>query len=298
MDERQIIKWLKARCRCRNRQVKLGIGDDTAVIDYNRNSYLLLTTDVVVENVHFNMQNATFRQIGRKALAVNISDIAAMGGNPLWALVSLGMQKKKADAYKEIYMGILEMAEMFNVDIVGGNLSRSKTLFVDIFLIGIVEKKKLILRNTARPGDIIFVTGTLGGAQKNRQFRFIPRVKEAKEIIKLIKPSAMIDLSDGLASDARKLAEASGCGFEIETSKIPVSIDASKENRISSALYDGEDYELLFTVSPEFASLVPTNIKGVPVTNIGRITKQKNFLLKYPDGKKAKIHGENFKHFS
>ncbi|MCM8821513.1 MAG: thiamine-phosphate kinase [Candidatus Omnitrophica bacterium] len=298
MDERQIIKWLKSRCRCKNRQVKLGIGDDTAVIDYNRNSYLLLTTDVVVENVHFKMQEATFRQIGRKALAVNISDIAAMGGNPLWALVSLGMEKKKADNYREIYTGILEIAEMFNIDIVGGNLSRSETLFVDIFLIGIVEKKKLILRNTARPGDIIFVTGTLGGAQKGKQFRFIPRVREAKEIIKSIKPSAMIDLSDGLASDARKLAEASGCGFEIETSKIPVSRDASEKNRISSALYDGEDYELLFTVSPEFVSLVPADIKGLPVTNIGRITRQKTFLLKYPDGKKAKIRGEKFKHFS
>ncbi|MCM8788313.1 MAG: thiamine-phosphate kinase [Candidatus Omnitrophica bacterium] len=298
MDERQIISWLKAHCICKNRQIKIGIGDDCAVIDYDKNFYLLLTTDVVVENVHFKLKDATFRQIGRKALAVNISDIAAMGGSPLWALISLGIQEKKSGAYREIYNGILEMAAIFNVDIIGGNLSRSETLFVDVFLVGIVEKKNLVLRNTARPGDIIFVTGTLGGAQKGRQFRFIPRVMEAKKIVKYVKPSAMIDLSDGLASDARKLAEASGCGFEIEISRIPVSNDVGKKNKIFSALYDGEDYELLFTVAPESASLVPADIMGVPITNIGRLTKQKTYLLKYPDGKKTRICREKFRHFS
>ncbi|MCM8824670.1 MAG: thiamine-phosphate kinase [Candidatus Omnitrophica bacterium] len=297
MDEKQIIKWLISHCVCKSKRVKIGIGDDAAVIHYNSNFYLLLTTDVVVENVHFKTRYATYRQVGRKALAVNISDIAAMGGRPLWALVSLGMQEKKANVYREIYNGILEMAEMFNIDIVGGNLSRSETFFVDIFLLGIVEKENLILRSTAKPKDIIFVTGTLGGAQKNKQFRFIPRVKEAREIIKRVKPSAMIDLSDGLASDARKLAEASGCGFEINAEKIPFSHDANK-NKISSAFYDGEDYELLFTVSPEFASLVPGKIGDVPVTNIGRITKQKKFVLKYPDGRKTTIGKEKFKHFS
>lgn len=298
MEEKQIINWIKSRCKPKNKNIKVGIGDDTAVIDYGKNHFLLLTTDAVVENVHFTLSNATFKQIGWKALAVNISDIAAMGGSPLWALVSIGLPEKKADRCLEIYKGILEIARMFNIDIIGGNLSRSEIFFVDIFLAGIVEKENLVLRNTANPTDIVFTTGSLGGAQKGKQFNFVPRVKEAKAIIAHVKPTAMIDLSDGLASDARKLAEASGCGIEIETARIPVSEDADKKDPISSALYDGEDYELLFTVDAQSATKVPEKIAGLPVTKIGKLIKQKKYLLKYPDGKKSQIHKEKFRHFS
>ncbi len=298
MEEKQVIDWLKVHCLPKDVRVKTGIGDDSAVVDYDSKSYLLFTNDAVVENVHFKLKTATFEQIGRKALAVNISDIAAMGGIPVWALVSLGLQEKRASVFKEIYRGILEMANLFKVDIIGGNLSRSHTFFVDIFLAGIVEKKNLVLRSTAKPEDILFVTGTLGGAQKEKQFRFLPRVKEARAIIEHTKPSAMIDLSDGLASDARKLAEASGCGFEIEVSQIPISIDASRKNRISSALYDGEDYELLFAVAKDSETKIPERIGDLKITKIGRLTERKTFLLKYPDGKKIRISKEKFRHFS
>jgi thiamine-monophosphate kinase len=298
MDEQQIIKWLKKHCRPIRDEVILGIGDDTAVIDYSNDTYLLLTTDVVVDRVHFISDRVSPYGIGWKALGVNISDIAAMGGSPLWALVSVGMEKNKSDICKKIYKGILDLAKQFNIDIVGGNLSRSEVLFINIFLAGIVKKEDLVLRSTGKPNDILFVTGTLGGAQKRKQFSFIPRIHEAKKIIEIVKPSAMIDLSDGLASDAKKLAEASNCGFEIEAERIPVSADASRKNKIFSALYDGEDYELLFAVSPEYESLIPDSINNVSITKIGRLTEKKQFLLRYQNGHKSKISEEEFKHFT
>jgi len=297
MEEEKIIKWLKSHCLPERKEVQIGIGDDAAVINLNKTHYLLLTTDAVVENVHFKIDQASFYQIGWKALGVNISDIAAMGGSPLWALVSIGIPQKIVSAYREIYRGIRDMAKLFNVDIIGGNLSRSEILFVDIFLAGTVKKKNLVLRSTAKPEDILFVTGQLGGSQKKKQFEFIPRVKEAQTIISHIKPTAMIDLSDGLAADAKKLAEASGCGFEIEISKIPVSQDASEKNRISSALYDGEDYELLMAISPKSVSRVPASINGIPLTEIGKLTKKKVFVLKHTNGSTNKISKEKFRHF-
>ncbi len=298
MEEEKIIRWLKEHCVPERNEVKTGIGDDTAVVEYDRENYLLLTTDVVVDGVHFTTKTASLYQIGWKALGVNISDIAAMGGEPLYGLVSMGMQKAKARFYRGIYKGILDIARMFRVDIIGGNLSRSDVLFVNIFLAGKVKKEDIVLRSTARPGDLLFVSGTLGGAQKRKQFSFIPRVNEAKIIIRKTKPSAMIDLSDGLASDARKLAEASGCGFEIEAWKIPVSVDASRKNRIFSALYDGEDYELLFAVPPDTAKFVPEKIGDVRITKIGKLTEKKTFVLKNKDGSKNKIFKEKFRHFS
>ena len=297
MEEEKIIKWLKSHCLPERTEVKTGIGDDTAVIDFNSTSYLLLTTDAVVENVHFKINDASFYQIGWKALGVNISDIAAMGGSPLWALVSIGMPKKIVSAYKKLYKGILDMSKLFHVDIIGGNLSRSEILFVDIFLAGTVKKKNLVLRSTAKPGDILFVTGSLGGSQKRKQFTFIPRVREAQAIISRVKPSAMIDLSDGLAADARKLAEASGCGFEIAISKIPVSQDACEKDKIVSALYDGEDYELLLAIPPESVRSLPTIVNGIPVTEIGRLTKKKTFVLKHTNGSTNKISKDKFRHF-
>ncbi|MGB9641701.1 MAG: thiamine-phosphate kinase [Candidatus Ratteibacteria bacterium] len=297
MEEEKIINWLKSHCLPKRKEVKIGIGDDTAVINFNKTHYLLLTTDAIVENVHFKIDEASFYQIGWKALGVNISDIAAMGGTPRWALVSLGISKRIVSKYKEIYRGIHDMAKLFNVDIIGGNLSRSEILFVDVFLAGTVKKKNLVLRSTANPGDILFVTGHLGGSQKRKQFEFIPRVREAQTIINQVKPTAMIDLSDGLAADAKKLAEASGCGLEIEISKIPVSRNASEENKIASALYDGEDYELLLTISPESLKFVPASIDGVPLTAIGKLTKKKTFILKHTNGSTSKISKEKFRHF-
>ncbi len=299
MEEKQIIRWIKDHCATKQKQVRVGIGDDAAVVEYDKENYLLFTTDIVVDGVHFIAKTTSPYQVGRKALSVNISDIAAMGGTPLYALVSIGMQQKtKALVYEGIYKGILEMAKIFKVGIIGGNLSRSDVLFVDIFLIGKVRKKDIVLRSTAKPDDLLFVTGTLGGAQKEKQFSFIPRIKEAKIIIKKTKPSAMIDISDGLASDAKKLAEASNCGFEIESWRIPVSKDADVQDRISSALYDGEDYELLFTVSPKIAKNIPEKINDTQITKIGRLTKKKTFILKNKDGTKSKTFKEKFSHFS
>jgi thiamine-monophosphate kinase len=302
MDELQIIDWLKNNVKARSRNVKIGIGDDAAVVNIPGEKYLILTTDIVVDGVHFHLKKVSPEKIGRKALAVNISDIAAMGGKPLYALVSLGLPEQCTGLVPRIYRGILGIAKEFNVDVIGGNLSRSAVLFVDIFLVGTASKNRVFLRSTAKPGDMIFVTGSLGGSIEGKHLTFKPRVKEAQLLIHAVRPTAMMDLSDGLGADLSRIAAASGSGFEIIAGEIPVS-DALKkkalsfDERISRALYDGEDYELLFTVRPSDAAAVPAQLAGVPVSCIGRITRTRRNTIVMPDGSRKKIEKKEFQHF-
>ncbi len=301
MEEEKIIDWLKKIIKIKNKDVITKIGDDTAVLKWNKRFYFLFTTDVVVDGVHFEKEKISPEKIGRKALAINISDIAAMGGIPLYALVSLGLPLAEKDFIKNLYKGILKMAKEFNVEIIGGNISKSPALFVDIFLTGKVEKKFLKLRSGAKPGDLIYVTGRLGGSIKGRHYDFQPRVKEARYLIKKYPVSSMMDISDGLSSDLTRLARASNAGFILHLDDIPVSPDAvkmskTKQEAIFHALNDGEDYELLFTVDEKRSHEISEKIGIVPVTCIGKITSDNKYegLLK---DKKVDIRPKGFDHF-
>ena len=175
-----LIKRIADKEKISDKDVVVGIGDDTAVLKYKKNLYLLLTTDMLVEDVHFN-QKATPFQIGWKALAVNISDIAAMGGIPKYGLVSLGLKKNTSLKFvDELYRGIKTIAKRFDVQIVGGDTVSSSKLVINIALTGEVEKKYLTLRKGAKIGDKIYVTGRLGGSIIGKHLSFIPRVKEAR----------------------------------------------------------------------------------------------------------------------
>lgn len=224
-----------------------GIGDDTAVLPFKGGRYQLFTTDMLARGVHFD-RKADPRMIGRKALACNISDIAAMGGKPTDAVVSIGVPRQcPADYVKKIYQGMGELARRFDVGIVGGDTISSPELIINVALLGEVRKKHLVLRSGARAGDWIWVTGPLGRAWKTeRHFTFMPRVAEAEFLVEHFKPSAMMDISDGLAGDLGHILKAAGVGAELIEAQIPLNPGAA----VKDALYDGEDFELLFTLSP------------------------------------------------
>lgn len=272
-----------------------GVGDDAAVIAYTKDKYLLFTTDMLIEGVHFRRKEATFVQIGRKALAVNISDIAAMGGIPKYAVVCAGLPGGLClRAVDDMMRGINTLAREYGINIVGGDTVRARHIVLCISLIGEVKKSNLTLRSGAKAGDLIFVSGTLGGSGRLKHFNFIPRVKEAQQIIKKFKPSALIDISDGLVSDLQRLAEQSRVGAVIFEQLIPLSRGVS----LQSALYEGEDFELLSTMSLDSARKFYKKRDEFPITCIGKIVEKKRGLTLID--KKAKVRSlkqRGFRHF-
>jgi thiamine-monophosphate kinase len=249
---------------------------------------------MLVEGVHFSFSEATYAQIGRKALAVNISDIAAMGGIAKYAVVSAGLPRKLSlRSVDEIMRGINTLAKEYNINIVGGDIVRANKIVLCISLLGEVEKRNLTLRSKAKVSDLIFVTGSLGGSRKLKQFNFIPRIKEAQQIIKNLKPTAMIDISDGLAIDLQRITEQSRVGAIIFEQLIPVSQGAS----LKQALYEGEDFELLFTVSLDRVRKFYKQEK-FPITCIGKIvTKRSGLTIVDKRAKVFHLPRKHFRHF-
>ncbi|MBF0387602.1 MAG: thiamine-phosphate kinase [Candidatus Omnitrophica bacterium] len=223
-----------------------GIGDDAAVLELDARRYQLFTADMIVEGVHF-VSGTPARLVGHKALACNISDIAAMGGSPTCAVISLGLPAGLPVSYVNgLYAGMRALAQKFGVSIVGGDTVRSAQLVINIALLGEIEKKRLVLRSGARPGDLVFVTGPLGGTlQSGKHLNFIPRVKEARFLTEHFKPSAMMDISDGLAGDLGHILKASRVGAVIQAAQVPLN----KGVGLAEALHGGEDFELVFCLA-------------------------------------------------
>ncbi len=220
-----------------------GIGDDAAVLPYSKKEYLLLTTDMLFEDTHFTRRMPP-GAIGHKALACSISDIAAMGGWPTFAVVSIGIPKNLSVRFiKDVYKGIGRTARDFNVSIVGGDTIKTDKIVINIALLGLVEKKYLTTREGAKAGDWIFVTGPLGGSFKSgRHLNFSPRCPQARFLVENFKPNAMMDISDGLCGDLNHILKASKVGARLDYASIP------RQRRVSlpQALNDGEDFELLY----------------------------------------------------
>lgn len=225
-----------------------GPGDDCAVVmPPKQGERLLLKTDTVVEGVHFSVDTAP-RLIGRKAMARVISDFAAMAATPRHAMITLiAPPQTPVKRVTGVYAGLRAMAEEFGVNIVGGETSRGDQLILTVSMTGTVPSKKWVARNCGRAGDFLFVTGELGGSIKSKHLRFQPRVQEAQWIAANMPVTAMMDLSDGLAKDLPRLAASCGLGFQIE----PRAIPRTRGCTVEQAVGDGEDYELLFAVSPK-----------------------------------------------
>ncbi len=288
-----LIKRFKKSIKLDSSVIK-GTGDDCAVIKFNKDNYLLFTCDMIVEDVDFSSKDKP-ELIGRKAIAVSTSDIAACAGLPHYCLVSLGLPKNSSVAFIDrLFKGMSNLAKQYKINIVGGDLSKARRLTIDVSMLGIVEKKNLVLRSTAKERDIIFVTGSLGGAIRGKHLNFIPRVKEARFLVKNFKVNAMMDISDGLAQDLRHILEESRVGALIYEDLIPLSGQA---RNLDEALYMGEDFELVFTLScREAKKLMGKNIADFkPIGEI--VDKKYGLRLVDKRGKGKIIRPRGFRHF-
>lgn len=279
--------------------VKTGIGDDTAVLATDKKADLLFTTDMLIEGRHFLRSRATAFEIGRKAVAVNLSDIAAMGGTPTYAVVAAGLPAGLSEHYlSELYRGMRAACRPFRVAIVGGDTNRSDKIILAVTLLGTAPSSGAVLRSGARLGDALFVTGTLGGSYASKKhLRFVPRLKESTYLVRHFKVHAMMDLSDGLASDIFRLASESRVGARLDEAAVPVSKAAGNARR---ALTDGEDFELLFAMGPREALRLEKNWpkRLTPVRRVGRVTARgKGVVLVGRDGKARPLHESGFDHY-
>lgn len=273
-----------------------GIGDDTAVLSYNARKHLLFTTDMLAEGVHFTRAMGG-RSIGYKALACNISDIAAMGGCPTFAVISLGVPPNLEVGFAlDIYKGMNILAKKFKVAIVGGDTIKSAKIIINVALLGEVIKHRLVTRAGAKIGDMIFITGPLGRSlQTGKHICFTPRLKESQYLVKNFKPTAMIDISDGLAADLGHILEESRGGAVIHGAQVPRNKNAS----LDQALFDGEDFELLFTLPrTQGQRLLKTRHNPFRFYPIGEIVHRNQGLsLLDPKGRKRNLLSKGFKHF-
>ena len=255
-----------------NSGIITGPGDDCAVVARDAAWDTLLKTDVVVENMHFTPDTDPER-IGRKALARAVSDIAAMGGIPEHALITLlSHPSRPVELLEGIYRGIGMLATRFNISLAGGETSSLPYdgLVINVALTGRVEHGRAVLRSGGKPGDLLFVSGLLGGSfPSGWHLDFEPRIELARGLLEAgITPSAMMDLSDGLGTDLPRLAAASGCGFEIDEKKLPCRPGFSVEDAVSH----GEDYELLLALPPDKLQILANSPFASHLHNIGHLT--------------------------
>jgi len=256
-----------------NGRVRLGPGDDCAVVE-TAGRLQLLKSDCVIEGIHF-LPGADPKRIGWKAMCRSISDIAAMGGMPLDALVTLAVRPDTEFTWlKRVYAGLEAAARAYDVNLVGGEMAKSPgPFFVSVALTGTVERGRYVGRSGGRKGDWLYVTGRLGGSIGGRHLQFRPRVAEARWLVSRFPVHAMMDLSDGLASDLPRLAKASGLGFEVDLTRLPLHRGSSPEN----GLRDGEDYELLFAVPTVARKRLETEWRAkfprLRLTAIGRLVE-------------------------
>jgi len=265
---RRIIKSLPAAANLR-----VGPGDDCAVVGKTGDrSWQLLKTDCVIESVHFT-RDADPKRVGWKALCRAISDIAAMGGTPAFALVTIALPRDLALSWLDgFYAGIRRAARRYGVAIAGGETARTPgPIFINVALTGEVEPRHCVLRSGGKPGDAIYVTGRLGGSLAGRHLDFTPRLTEASWLVRNFLPHAMMDLSDGLGTDLPRLAEASSCGFQFDRKAIPRNTGRSTDQAIG----DGEDYELLLAVDPSLQTRLERawrrKFPRLPLTCVGEL---------------------------
>jgi len=318
LGERRVIARIRRTFGESRSDILLGIGDDAAVV--RAPGSLLLTTDILVEDEDFRRAVHPPRLLGRKALNVNLSDIAAMGGRPLHALVGMAMPGDIRESWLGQFMaGFRSAARESRVALIGGDLSRADKIMISVTVTG--EAKSPVTRSGARAGEWVYVSGTLGDAAqgfrllekggpqgKSRGARPLirsfldpaPRLELGALLARRNLASAMIDISDGLSVDLAHICEESGVGAEIEASRVPVSAALKRfaDDPLATALNGGEDFELLFTVRPAKVAAVEGLSRKFGLTRIGRITAEKRISLATPDNKKKPLRARGFEHFS
>lgn len=287
MAEFDYIRWIRAHTR-QHPRVLIPPGDDCASVAWPQDRPLLVTADMMMEGSCF-LRDAGPSRIGCKAMSINLSDMAAMAGKPVAAVVSLGLPRDLPQSWaEEFYTSLQAQAARFDTAIVGGDTnSWNGPIVINVTLLGEPTGHGPVQRNGAKPGDALMVTGSLGGSILGHHLDFTPRVKEAQLLHQIVDLHAMIDISDGLAADLHHLCEESSCGAEVWAEQVPVSEATRRMNdgksALEHALGDGEDFELLFTVNQSDAEKLlreqPLASLGVQVSCIGRITADKSVVL-------------------
>jgi thiamine-monophosphate kinase len=330
LGEFALIRRIGGRLPPYREDVRAAVGDDVAVLALDPGTCALATCDIQVEGVHFSKEVITPHQLGRRAVAINLSDMAAKGGTPEHLLVSLAVPTSLEVGWVDaLYDGLAEEASGHGVDIVGGNLSRTDgPIVVDIFLMGKVKAEEVLFRSGARPGDAVLVTGSLGEAaagllvlklgpgEVGEGWRHLveacltptPRVREGRAIAATGRATAMIDLSDGLSSDVGHICEQSWVGVRLFAERLPISGAVREVAEVAGrddwllALEGGEDYELCLTVPAGAEEEVAAQVRqetGVQVTCVGEILRQQaGRWVVLPDGSEVPLRPGGWNHFA
>ena len=328
LGEFELIARLTPKRSSQSGWVIHGVGDDTAVLRAS-SELILITTDTFVEGVHFTREFVPFRDLGWRLLAANLSDIAAMGGLPTSAVINLTIPNDtEVKSIDELYSGLMELAQHFDTEIVGGDTTVSPDRIVlSMTVLGQVEKDKIKLRSGAKVGDAVFVTGNPGSAHAGLQVlkspnfarvrnfsgsvekhrRPIPRIREARFLAEHFSIHSLIDISDGLASEAGHLCRQSRVGMELEEKAIPIHPEVAavaelkKETPLHFALSGGEDFELLFTAAADRTNALTQQFSqkfGFECTRIGRVLEEKEgLLLKNANGSRTRLTQTGYEHF-
>jgi thiamine-monophosphate kinase len=290
---------------------RVGIGDDCAILAVGEGTGagcdLLITTDMLMDGRHFRLEQDGPEAVGYKAMGVNLSDIAAMAGIPRAAVVAVALPRNNAvEVAHGLHTGMRALVDRFAVDLVGGDTNAwDGPLVITVTVLGQATVRGAVRRSGARPGDVILVTGALGGSLvSGRHLKPEPRIAEALAIHRIVPIHAMIDLSDGLSSDlGHILAESGGLGAVLDAIAIPIHPDAHEQTRrdgisaLEHALHDGEDFELCLTVAPEDAErLVAENPAPAVLYRIGEVTNTPGLFLRAPDGHATPVEPRGFDH--
>jgi thiamine-monophosphate kinase len=289
VNERSLIRQIRRMALASvNSAIKMGIGDDCAILRLKPGFELLVTTDLCIENVHFRRAWHPATAVGHRCLTRGLSDIAAMGGEPLACFLSLGLPADLPQAWANGFLrGLLALARRHKVQLAGGDVSSAPQITADIVVTGQVPSGTAILRSGAKPGDRIYVSGALGGSagtlkkllsgkaikptKSSPHFYPTPRLEVGDWLRKRHLATAMIDISDGVSVDLRHICDESGVAAILISNKVPIAKSADLE----LALHGGEDYELLFT-SPKSAK-IPSRIAGVAITHVGEIRNRRDY---------------------
>jgi thiamine-monophosphate kinase len=318
LEEKNLIEAIKQEFLESNKAVPVGLGDDAAVIKAG-DTDLIVTKDLLIEDVHFVFSYHPARLLGKKSLNVNISDIAAMGGMPMYALLGLGLpERTDLEWISDFFAGLKSATRENGIALVGGDISRAKKIIISVTLIG--EGKNIIRRSGAKPGHVLFVSGTLGDARQGLLLlKRGVRLGETKYADKLLKAfldptppvqlgqelsrrklvSAMIDISDGLSIDLGHICEESGCGAEVFLERLPLSPELCllQRKRLAFALRGGEDYQLLFSVPEKKIKSLSELQEKYRITPIGRIISDPGLYVIDKKGRRKKTEIKGWHHF-
>ena len=317
LSELELIERIaRASSAGASKLIATGIGDDCAVLRVPEGNELLVTTDFSLEEVHFRREWHSADCVGHRCLARGLSDIAAMGGEPVAAFLSLALPAELPQRWVDQFLkGMLRLAERFGVSLAGGDIAQSPNgILADINVVGMVPAGQAILRSGARPGDSIFVTGELGAAvavleqmldNPERKFRPAafpahfypePQLAVARRLRQKKLASAMIDISDGLSTDLRHICESSGVGATLVEQAIPIARMGRHEVELRHALHGGDEYQLVFTVPP--GKRLPLEIAGIPLTRIGYINEEEGIFIDHENGYRTELEAHGWQHFA